>query len=51
MTGTPIENKLGDLWSLFDFLNQGLLGSAKEFKSFSKALKEDITSYQKLRKE
>jgi len=29
MTGTPIENKLADLWSLFDFLNPGLLGTAK----------------------
>ncbi|MDO9557322.1 MAG: DEAD/DEAH box helicase [Coriobacteriia bacterium] len=33
MTGTPVENKLFDLWSLFDFLNPGLLGSAKEFAS------------------
>ena len=29
MTGTPIENDLSNLWSLFDFLNKGLLGSAK----------------------
>ncbi|MFQ5463960.1 MAG: DEAD/DEAH box helicase [Phycisphaerae bacterium] len=34
LTGTPVENRLGDLWSLFDFLNPGLLGSAKVFKSF-----------------
>jgi hypothetical protein len=34
MTGTPIENHLGDLWSLFDFSSQGLLGSASEFKQF-----------------
>ena len=26
MTGTPVENRLSDLWSLFDFLNPGLLG-------------------------
>jgi len=31
MTGTPIENRLSDLWSVFDFLNRGLLGSKKEF--------------------
>ena len=40
MTGTPIENKLGDLWSIFDFLNTGMLGTAKEFKVFAKALHE-----------
>lgn len=32
MTGTPVENHLGDLWSLFSFLNPGLLGSAEEFR-------------------
>ena len=38
LTGTPVENRLGDLWSIFDFLNPGLLGSASRFKSFTKAL-------------
>ena len=38
MTGTPVENSLGDLWSLFDFINPGLLGTAKEFTSFTKRL-------------
>src|SRR5262249_14422201 len=27
LTGTPVENRLSDLWSIFDFLNPGLLGS------------------------
>jgi SNF2 family DNA or RNA helicase len=31
LTGTPVENSLGGLWSLFDFLNPGLLGGASEF--------------------
>jgi hypothetical protein len=38
LTGTPIENRLGDLWSIFDFVNPGLLGSAKEFTNFVKRL-------------
>ena len=38
LTGTPVENHLGDLWSIFDFINPGLLGSSKQFSSFVKGL-------------
>ncbi|HUH85559.1 MAG TPA: DEAD/DEAH box helicase [Stellaceae bacterium] len=38
LTGTPIENRLGDLWSIFDFVNPGLLGSSKQFSTFVKQL-------------
>jgi non-specific serine/threonine protein kinase len=38
LTGTPIENRLTDLWSIFDFINPGLLGSGKEFTAFAKRL-------------
>ena len=40
LTGTPVENSISDLWSLFDFLNPGLLGSAKRFRGFVKSLSE-----------
>jgi non-specific serine/threonine protein kinase len=38
LTGTPVENRLGDLWSIFDFINPGLLGSSSEFTVFAKRL-------------
>jgi SNF2 family DNA or RNA helicase len=40
LTGTPVENRLSDLWSLFDFLCPGLLGSQARFKEFVKRLGE-----------
>lgn len=52
LTGTPVENQLGDLWSLFDFCSPGLLGSAKQFKAFIKRLEKqtDAKAYGSLRK-
>ena len=38
LTGTPVENRLGDLWSIFDFLNPGLLGSANAFGRLCKSM-------------
>src|SRR5207244_6974514 len=38
LTGTPVENRLGDLWSIYDFLDPGLLGSARDFSAFVKRL-------------
>jgi superfamily II DNA or RNA helicase len=35
MSGTPIENHLGELWSIFEFLNPGMLGTASVFKRAS----------------
>jgi SNF2 family DNA or RNA helicase len=32
LTGTPVENNVGDLWSLMEFLNPGLLGTLTQFK-------------------
>ena len=34
-TGTPVENRLLELWSIFDFLNTGLLGTADDFETMS----------------
>jgi superfamily II DNA or RNA helicase len=38
LTGTPVENRLSDLWSIFDFTHPGLLGTEKVFASFTKRL-------------
>ncbi len=38
LTGTPVENRLSDLWSIFDFINPGLLGSDRTFASFARRL-------------
>ena len=49
MTGTPIENDLTNLWSLFNFLNKGLLGTSAEFKVFCKGLNEQPEGYARLK--
>ena len=50
LTGTPVENSLGDLWSIFDFINPGLLGGAKQFTTYAKTLAERTDNpYGKLR--
>jgi non-specific serine/threonine protein kinase len=51
LTGTPVENRLTDLWSIFDFLCPGLLGSVKAFGDFIKRLEErEQDQYAPLRK-
>ena len=49
MTGTPIENDLTNLWSLFDFLDKGLLGSFSEFRDFCKGLEDRPEGYARLK--
>lgn len=49
MTGTPIENDLTNLWSLFDFLDKGLLGTAGEFREFCKDLSQHPEGYARLK--
>jgi len=44
LSGTPVENHLGDLWSLFDFCSPGLLGNASQFKKFVNAKDESDRS-------
>src|SRR5439155_7627914 len=32
LTGTPVENNVGELWSIMDFMNPGFLGNQTEFR-------------------
>jgi SNF2 family DNA or RNA helicase len=52
LSGTPVENHLGELWSLFDFCCPGLLGNATQFKKFVKEQnkRQDAQAYGALRK-
>lgn len=50
LTGTPVENRPGDLWSLFDFLNPGLLGPAPVFAQFVRNCSSSREGYAPLRK-
>jgi non-specific serine/threonine protein kinase len=49
LTGTPVENRLFDLWSIFDFLNPGLLGGAEEFRKRARHLQDNPEGYGRLR--
>lgn len=42
LTGTPIENRLSELWSIYDFITPGYLGSAKAFNDrFTNAIEKE----------
>ena len=50
--GTPVENHLGDLWSLYDFCCPGLLGNAAQFKRYVKLInqRQDSQAFGALRR-
>ena len=42
LTGTPVENHMGDLWSIFEFLNPGMLGAGARFTELVKGGVSDV---------
>jgi non-specific serine/threonine protein kinase len=50
LTGTPVENRPGDLWSLFDFLNPGLLGGSGAFSDAVKRCAKSSEGFAPLRR-
>jgi len=50
LTGTPVENRLGDLWSIIDYVNPGLLGAARTFTAFAKRMDASPQGYAPLRR-
>ena len=48
LTGTPVENSLSELRSLFEFLNPGLLGSVQEFNALVRRMGTDYTPLRRL---
>jgi SNF2 family DNA or RNA helicase len=50
LTGTPIENRHSDLWSIFDYINPGLLGTETQFADFVRklVLKSDLSPLREL---
>ncbi len=51
LSGTPVENHLGELWSIFEFLNPGMLGKSKSLRALSRGASEgDDARIESLRK-
>ena len=48
LSGTPVENHLGELWSMFEFLNPGMLGAASVFKMTGNAARNPDEETRKL---
>jgi len=50
LTGTPVENHLGELWSLFEFLNPGMLGRSSALRNFARSDANDEVALAALRR-